>query len=71
MAGMANSFNPLQGRNSSTNGGGAYVSGAAGRKSYGGGRPFPNAGKASAAAKTGYTERDARRDAIMKRQGRA
>lgn len=65
-----NSLNPLKGKNASTNGGGAYAPLAAGRKSYGGGRPFPNQGRASAAAKTGYSERDARRNAIMKRQGR-
>lgn len=70
MAGMANSLNPLRGKNASTNGGGAFNALSAGRKSYGGGRSFPNQGKASASAKTGYTERDARRNAIMKRQGR-
>lgn len=66
----ANSLNPLRGKNASTDGGGNYNSLSAGRKTYGGGRSFPNQGKAGAAAKSGYSERDARRNAIMKRQGR-
>ena len=66
---MANSLNPLKGINASTEGGGGYNAGAAGRKAYGGGRPFPNVGKGGAAAKTGYSIRDARRKAIMSRQG--
>jgi len=64
----ANYLNPLKGKNASTEGGGAYNPLSAGRRAYGGGRPYPNAGKSGAAAKTGYTERDARRRAIMKRQ---
>lgn len=66
---MANSLNPLRGINASTDGGGAYNSLSAGRKAYGGGRPYPNAGKGGAAAKSGYSMRDARRNAILKRQG--
>lgn len=68
---MAYSLNPLKGKNASTNGGGAYSALAAGAKSYGGGRPYPNSGKVGAQGKKGYTERDARRNAIMKRQGRS
>lgn len=68
---MANFLNPIRGKNGSTNGGGGYNANAAGRKAYGSGRPFPNVGKTSVVGKTGYTERDARRNAIMKRQGRA
>lgn len=66
---MANSLNPLRGINASTDGGGAYNSLSAGRKAYGGGRPYPNVGKGGAAAKSGYSMRDARRNAILKRQG--
>lgn len=40
---------------------------AAGNKSYGGGRPYPNSGKTSAAGKAGYSARDARRRAIVNR----
>lgn len=64
----ANFLNPIKGKNASTAGGGGYNAVAAGRKVYGGGRPYPNAGKVGAAGKTGYTERDARRRAIMNRQ---
>lgn len=64
----ANFLNPLKGTSGSTVGGGAYNALAAGRKAYGGGRPFPNVGKVGAQGKAGYTMRDARRDAIMKRQ---
>lgn len=67
---MANFLNPLRGKNASTSGGGAYNALSAGRKVYGGGRPYPNSGKTAAAGKAGYNERDARRNAIMKRQGR-
>lgn len=67
---MANSLNPLKGINASTNGGGAFSPLAAGSKAYGGGRPFPNSGKVGAEGKKGYSMRDARREAIMKRQGR-
>ena len=63
-----NSLNHLKGINASTEGGGAYNSLSAGRKAYGGGRPYPNSGKVGAAGKTGYSERDARRRAIMMRQ---
>lgn len=42
---------------------------AAGKKVYGGGRPFPNVGKTGAAGKIGYNEREARRRAIINRQG--
>lgn len=64
----ANFLNPLKGINASTTGGGGYSAQAAGRKAYGGGRPFPNSGKVGAQGKSGYTARDARRKAIMKRQ---
>lgn len=64
-------FNPLRGKNASTDGGGAFNALSAGRKAYGGGRPFPNSGKVGASGKAGYSERDARRDAILRRQGRA
>lgn len=49
-------------------GGGGFNRHAAGNRSYGGGRPYPNTGKGGADAKRGYTERDARRRAIIKRQ---
>jgi len=68
---MANALNPIRGKNASTAGGGGYNALSAGRKTYGGGRPFPNTGKTSATGQAGYTERDARRKAIMNRQGRA
>lgn len=67
---MANPFNPARGKNTSLIGGGGFNKQAAGSKAYGGGRPFPNSGKTSAAGKIGYNERDARRNAILKRQGR-
>jgi len=68
---MASNFlNPLRGKNASTAGGGAFNALSAGNKAYGGGRPFPNSGKTGASGKAGYAERDARRNAIMKRQGR-
>lgn len=64
-------FNPLRGKPSSSLAGGAgFNSQGAGNKIYGGGRPFPNSGKVGAQGKQGYTERDARRNAIIKRQGR-
>lgn len=65
---MASAYNPLRGINASSAGGGAYNAVAAGNKAYGGGRPYPNMGKVGAQGKAGYTMRDARRDAIMKRQ---
>lgn len=69
---MASNFlNPIRGKNASTVGGGGFNAMSAGSKAYSGGRPYPNSGKTSAAGKTGYNERDARRNAIMKRQGRA
>ena len=68
---MAELFNPLRGRNASNDKGGGFNRLAAGRKTYGAGRPYPNIGKKTAAAQTGYAERDARRNAIMKRYGRA
>ena len=69
---MASSLNPIRGKVGSTAGGGGYNPLSAGRKAYGmGGRPAPNVGKTSAAGQAGYTERDARRKAIMNRQGRA
>lgn len=64
----ANYLNPLKGVNGSTEGGGGYNALSAGRKSYGAGRPFPNAGKTGAEGKAGYSFRDARRRAIMNRQ---
>lgn len=64
----ANYLNPLKGVNASSNGGGGYSSLGAGRKSYGGGRPYPNAGKVGVEGQRGYNEREARRRAIMKRQ---
>lgn len=67
----SNPWNPLRGKNASAEGGGGYNRYAAGSKIYGAGRPFPNVGKAGAAAKSGYSERDARRRAIMRRQGKA
>lgn len=66
---MANFFNPIKGSTGSLQGGGAYNSLSAGNKAYGGGRPFPNVGKVGAQGLQGYSERDARRRAIMKRQG--
>ena len=64
----ANSLNPIKGVNGSTDGGGGFNALSAGRKTYGGGRPYPNMGKVGAQGKAGYSMRDARRDAIMKRQ---
>ena len=67
---MARQFNPVQGRFTSLVGGAGFNPLGAGDKIYGlGGRPAPNQGKAGANAKVGYTQRDARRDAILKRQG--
>lgn len=41
---------------------------SAGRKHYGAGRPMPNIGGVSNAnAAAGYSERDARREALMRR----
>jgi hypothetical protein len=69
---MATRFNPLRGRNGSLQGGAGYNRQAAGAKSYGGGRPFPNIGKT--ANKAGYNERDAkneaRKNAVLRRIGR-
>lgn len=42
---------------------------AAGRKTYGGGRPFPNVGIGGATSAQGYAQREARRKAIAKRAG--
>lgn len=66
----SNPLNPIRGKNGSTAGGGGFNPMSAGRKSYGAGRPFPNTGTTSATGKVGYNERDARRNAILKRQGR-
>lgn len=64
-------FNPLRGKTGTSLAGGAgFNPQSAGARVYGGGRPFPNSGKVGAAGKSGYTERDARRNAILKRQGR-
>lgn len=68
---MAYGFNPARGRNGSQVGGAGFNSQAAGRKAYGGGRPYPNAGKTT--DKAGYNEREARnnarKNAVLKRLG--
>lgn len=49
-------------------GGGGYNRFSAGRKHYGTGRPMPNIGGVNnAVAVSGYNERDARREALMRR----
>lgn len=69
---MANAYNPIRGKQAKLLGGAGYNPQAAGRKAYGqGGRPFPNVGMAGTEAKKGYAKRDARRDAILRRKGRA
>lgn len=69
---MASSLNPIRGKNGSTAGGGGFNPLSAGRKAYGmGGRAAPNVGRVSTTGQQGYNERDARRKAIMNRQGRA
>lgn len=64
-------FNPSRGRNGSKVGGAGFNRQAAGRKNYGGGRPYPNAGKTT--DKAGYNERDAknraRTNAVLRRLG--
>jgi hypothetical protein len=69
---MAAGFNPSRGRNASLIGGGGFSRTAAGKKTYGSGRPFPNMGKT--ADKAGYNERDAkneaRKNAVLRRIGR-
>jgi hypothetical protein len=63
-------FNPATGKIGSTQGGGGFNRNAAGGKTYGQGRPFPNMGKTS--NKAGYGKRDAmnaRANAIQKRLG--
>jgi len=62
-------YNPIRGKNSSLIGGGGFNKHAAGSKTYGAGRPYPNMGKVGAEGKKGYAMRDARRNAILKRQG--
>lgn len=70
---MASTFryNAATGRNGVQIGGAGFNRQAAGRKSYGGGRPYPNAGKTT--DKAGYNERDARnrarKNAVLKRLG--
>lgn len=68
---MVTGFNPAKGRNGSQVGGAGYNRLSAGRKVYGGGRPYPNAGKTT--DKAGYTERDAknqaRKNAVLRRLG--
>lgn len=61
---MVNRYDPLR----KQRGGGGFNSQAAGNRVYGGGRPFPNVGRGGAESQRGYTERDARRRAIIKRQ---
>lgn len=68
---MAGAYNPIRGKQAKLLGGAGFNSQAAGRKAYGqGGRPFPNQGRVGAEGKKGYTERDAKRDAILRRKGR-
>lgn len=57
----------LRGESSLRGSAGGFNNLAAGNKVYGGGRPFPNTGKTSAAGKAGYSARDARRRAIVNR----
>ena len=66
---MASQYRPVTGIKAQAAGGG-YNPYAAGKKSYGGGRPFPNTGKGGAASKAGYNEREAKRQAIVNRQKR-
>jgi hypothetical protein len=63
-------FNPARGQNASIKAGGGFNPVAAGSKTYGAGRPFPNMGRT--ANKAGYGKRDAmnaRANAIQKRLG--
>lgn len=64
-------FNPAKGRNGSPVGGAGFNRLSAGRKHYGSGRPYPNAGKTKDIA--GYNERDARnearKNAVLRRIG--
>jgi hypothetical protein len=63
-------FNPAQGKIAPLAAGGGFNRQAAGSKTYGAGRPFPNMGKT--ANKAGYGKRDAmnaRANAIQKRLG--
>jgi hypothetical protein len=70
---MANGykFNPATGRNGVQIGGAGFNRQAAGRKAYGSGRPYPNAGKTT--DKAGYNEREARKrarkNAVLRRLG--
>lgn len=68
---MVYGYNASRGRNGSQIGGAGFNRQAAGRKAYGGGRPYPNAGKTSDIA--GYNEREARnrarKNAVLKRLG--
>lgn len=68
---MVMRYNPATGKYGEIEGGGGFNRLAAGRKSYGSGRPSPNLGKT--ANKKGYNEREARKDArtnaVLKRLG--
>lgn len=68
---MGYGFNASTGRNGVQVGGAGFNKQAAGRKAYGGGRPYPNSGKTT--DKAGYGERDARnkarKNAVLKRLG--
>lgn len=57
---------PLRGRKPVSKSG-AFNPYAAGDKTYEGGRPFPNVGKVGAKGKAGYAQRDARRQAVLRR----
>ena len=63
---MASQYRPVRGIRAP--GAKEYNSYAAGKKAYGGGRPFPNTGKGKATSKAGYAEREAKRRAIISRQ---
>jgi hypothetical protein len=63
-------FNPSQGKIAPIAAGGGFNKQAAGSKTYGAGRPFPNMGRTT--SKAGYGKRDAqnaRANAIQKRLG--
>lgn len=66
---MASQYRPVRGIKAPNAGGAGFNPYAAGNKVYGGGRPFPNVGKGGAVSKVGYAEREAKRKAIMSRQG--
>lgn len=68
---MANQYNPVRGIRAPIAGGAGFNRLAAGKKTYGTGRPFPNMGKADAEAMRGYAEREAKRRAIVSRQQRS